>query len=204
MNLKNGATMQYLKANRLRLSIQLFIVCIGIIIFIVAIKPGARRALAKAWQEYSTLSSDIADGDEFRINDVSDTADHSSGTNKNTTWGKMREQLRTDRPVCLSWTEAETGDDFLCYKNTTGEVINIQNIYGVLQSGTEIRGGFDECDSDGANCVAVDSDIIFDDNLENTDDGTLSNPHIDNLDYIRWHTTSVSSPGWLIVCFTFK
>ena len=174
-----------------------------IMVILLMIACGCNLAAAKDWQDYNTLSGDLADGDQFRMMDTSDTTDHAVGTVKNDTWGHMREQLRTDRPVCISWSAPETGDDFLVYKNTTGETITIQNIYGVLQGGTNVVGGFDECNSAGASCAAVDSDITFDGG-EDTDDGTLTNPTIDSLDYIRWHTTTVSSPTWLIVCFTYK
>ena len=107
------------------------------------------------------------------------------------------------KPMCLSWYAPIASDDFLFYKNTIGSTLTIKNIYGVLQSGTNVVGGFDECDSSGASCVAVDSDITFNGG-EDTDDGSLSNPSIDDNDWIRWHTTSVSAPGWFSVCFTFE
>jgi hypothetical protein len=87
-------------------------------------------------------------------------------------------------------------DDFLLWQ--TPFAITITDIKGVLVSGTSVTGGLDECDSNGANCVAVDSDIGFD-GLLDQDDGTLSNPSIDADDWVKWHTTTVSSPGWLSV-----
>jgi len=91
---------------------------------------------------------------------------------------------------------ATTADDFLIWR--TPQAITITNIHGVLQSGTNVVGGLDECDSNGANPVAVDSDITFDGSLD-SDDGSLTNPSIDAGDWIKWHTTSVSSPGYLTV-----
>lgn len=91
-------------------------------------------------------------------------------------------------------------DDFLIWR--TPVAITITNIHGVLQSGTNVVGGLEECDSNGANCTNVDADIAFD-GLLDSDDGSLSNPTIDAGDWIKWHTTSVSSPGWLTVTIYF-
>lgn len=81
--------------------------------------------------------------------------------------------------------------------------ITITKIYGILSSGTNVIGGFDECDSNGANCVPIDSDITFNGSLDQ-DDGSLSNPTVDAGDWIRWHTTSVSSPGYFSVTFEYE
>lgn len=163
----------------------------------------AERA-GKQWQDYTNYSEDIADDDTFLARNISDTTDSATyGSVNEATWGRIREQIRTDRPVCFGKYAFDTDDDFLVVKNTTGETITIQNIYGVLLSGTNVVGGLDECDSDGANCSAVDSDITFNGG-EDTDDGSLSNPSIDSGDWIRWHTTSISSPGYCTICFTFK
>jgi len=100
--------------------------------------------------------------------------------------------------LCKSFTiyNAVTSDDFLIWK--TPVAITITDIHGVLQSGTNVVGGLDECDSDGANPVAVDADITFDGGSDE-DDGSLTNGGIDAGDWIKWHTTSVSSPGYLTV-----
>ena len=170
---------------------------------------------------------------------------------------------------------AIVSDDFLLWQ--TPVVITITDIKGVLQSGTNVVGGLDECDENGANCVAVDSDITFDslsstatsdpsndtngyfydtaggytadeyntsslvilsgtasgnvytiddtavvadridctgDNLYadgvrsgdsymilsmREDDGSLTNGTVAANSWIKWHTTSVSSPGFLTV-----
>jgi len=91
-------------------------------------------------------------------------------------------------------------DDFLLWRAPVA--ITITDIYGVLLTGTNVVGGLDECDSNGANCVAVDSDITFDGSLDQ-DDGTLTNGTIDAGDWIMWHTTSVDSPGYLTVTFEY-
>ncbi len=97
--------------------------------------------------------------------------------------------------------EASTDDDFLLWK--TPVAITITHINGVLLSGTNVVGGLDECDSAGANPAVVDADITFNGGND-ADDGTLTNPSIDANDWVKWHTTSVSSPGFLTVTVTYE
>jgi len=96
---------------------------------------------------------------------------------------------------------ASPGDDFLLWR--TPQAIRIIHIHGVLLTGTNVVGGLDECDENGANAVAVDSDITFNGGLD-SDDGSLTNPDIDPGDWIKWHTTSVSSPGYLTVTVYYQ
>ena len=100
-------------------------------------------------------------------------------------------------PLCFIINAASASDDFLLFK--APEALTITHIYGVLLAGTNVVGGLDECDSNGANCAAVDSDITFN-GSEDADDGSLSNPSIDQNDWVKWHTTSSSSPGYLTIC----
>ena len=53
-------------------------------------------------------------------------------------------------------------DDFMHFRAPAN--MTITYIRGILQSGVDsnVVGGFDECDANGAACVAVDSDITFD------------------------------------------
>lgn len=97
--------------------------------------------------------------------------------------------------------EPTATDDFLIWR--TPVAITIIAIHGVLLTGTNVIGGIDECDSNGANCVAVDSDITFNGSLD-SDDGSLTNATIDAGDWIRWHTTSVDAPGYLTVTIYFQ
>lgn len=92
-------------------------------------------------------------------------------------------------------------DDFLLWR--TPIAITITDIFGVLQSGTSVIGGLDECDANGANPVAVDADITFDGGLDQ-DDGALTNGSIDAGDWVRWHTTSVVAPGYLTVTIYYE
>lgn len=97
--------------------------------------------------------------------------------------------------------EPTASDDFLIWR--TPYAITITAIHGVLLTGTNVIGGIDECDSNGANCVAVDADITFNGSLD-SDDGSLTNGAIDAGDWIRWHTTSVDAPGYLTVTIYFQ
>jgi hypothetical protein len=97
--------------------------------------------------------------------------------------------------------EPTASDDFLIWRTPTA--ITITAIHGVLLTGTNVIGGVDECDSNGANCVAVDADITFNGSLD-SDDGSLTNGAIDAGDWIRWHTTSVDAPGYLTVTIYFQ
>ena len=73
--------------------------------------------------------------------------------------------------------EAISSDDFLIW--LIPMAITITDIKGVLQSGINVVGGLDECNSNGADCVAVDSDITFD-SLTST---ATSDPYNDNNGY---------------------
>jgi hypothetical protein len=74
----------------------------------------------------------------------------------------------------------------------TPAAITITRVNVVQVGATNVVGHLDECDSNGANCTAVDSGDITADGLNDADDGALSNASIDANDWIGWHTTSVS------------
>jgi len=210
------------------------------------------------------------DGDSNGAIDI-----NKGGTNSTTVIG-ARSNLEIDSPnKSIVINEAIASDDFLIW--LTPVAITITDIKGVLQSGTNVIGGLDECNSNGADCVAVDSDITFDSlsstttsdpsndingyfydtaggyttdeydscslvllsgtaegdvfTIDNTavvanridctgdnlyaagvrsgdsyrilcnreDDGSLTDGTITANSWIRWHTTSVSSPGFLTV-----
>ena len=155
---------------------------------------------AATWQSYSELASgSIADGDDVLIRDVSDLSMDASGTVKRYAWSSIKDSLPLGTGFAVNGLTAS--DDFLIFKAPID--LTVKAIHGVLQSGTNVVGGFDECDSNGANCVAIDSDITFNGG-DDADDGSLSNASIDAGDWIRWHTTSVSSPGYFTVRLTFK
>jgi len=70
--------------------------------------------------------------------------------------------------------------------------ITIRKIKVYASGGTNIVGGLQECDANGASCAAVDSDITATAGTTANDDGTLSNATIDADDQLQWLTTSVS------------
>jgi hypothetical protein len=102
---------------------------------------------------------------------------------------------------CVTINAATASSDFLVERFPMAITINAVH---VMQLGaTNVIGGLDECDGNGANCAAVDSDITAESTNSN-DDGTLSNPSIDAGDWIQWHTTSVSGTNTQVgVCFDY-
>ena len=113
------------------------------------------------------------------------------GVVDNVSGGSMGEQSKS-----FAIYGALASDDFLLWR--TPVAITITHIHGVLLTGTNVVGGVDECDANGANPVAVDADITFDGGLD-SDDGGLTNPEVDAGDWVKWHTTSVNVPGYLTV-----
>lgn len=82
--------------------------------------------------------------------------------------------------------------------------ITIRQIRVLTTSGTNVIGGLDEADADGANAVAIDSDITGLAGTTATDDGALNNPTVDANDQLNWHTTSISgTPTVLTVTVYF-
>ena len=76
--------------------------------------------------------------------------------------------------------------------------ITITAVHGLaIGDGTNVVGNFDECDGNGGNAVAIDSDMTLTSTV--TSDTELSNASIDAGDYIQWHTTSVSGTNSQIV-----
>ena len=76
--------------------------------------------------------------------------------------------------------------------------ITITAVHGLaIGDGTNVVGNFDECDGNGGNAVAIDSDMTLTSTV--TSDTDLSNASIDAGDYIQWHTTSVSGTNSQIV-----
>ena len=80
--------------------------------------------------------------------------------------------------------------------------ITITAVHGLAIGGTNVVGNFDECDGNGGNAVAIDSDMTLTSTV--TTDTELSNASIDAGDYIQWHTTSVSgSNSQIVVTFDY-
>jgi len=107
------------------------------------------------------------DGDSNGATDI-----NKGGTNATTVSG-TRSNFEIDSPSkSFIINEAITSDDFLIW--LTPVAITITDIKGVLQSGINVVGGLDECNSNGADCVAVDSDITFDSLTSTTTETPLS------------------------------
>ena len=70
--------------------------------------------------------------------------------------------------------------------------MTIKQIRVLCVGGTNVIGGLDEADANGASPVAVDSDITASAGTTATDDGVLTNPTIAANNMLQWHTTSVS------------
>ena len=82
--------------------------------------------------------------------------------------------------------------------------VTITAIHVLTTGGTNVIGGLDEGDSNGANIVAVDSDITGTAGTMAADDGTLTNPTIASGGTVNWHTTSVSGTNTsLMVTFEY-
>jgi len=93
--------------------------------------------------------------------DSNGAIDINKGGTNSTTINGTRSNLEIDSPSkSFIIDSAITSDDFLIW--LTPIAITITDIKGVLQNGINVVGGLDECNSNGADCVAVDSDITFD------------------------------------------
>ncbi len=90
---------------------------------------------------------------------------------------------------------ATADSDFILWR--APYAITITAVHGLAIGGTNVVGNFDECDGNGGNAVAIDSDMTLTSTV--TTDTELSNASIDAGDFIRWHTTSVSGSNSQIV-----
>lgn len=82
--------------------------------------------------------------------------------------------------------------------------MTIVAINAIVQGTTSVTGQLQECNSTGASCADLDSDIVADADGA-ADDGTLTDSAIASGAWLRWKTTSVSgTPTFLTVTFTFR
>lgn len=92
-------------------------------------------------------------------------------------------------------------DDFPIWRTPTA--ITITAIHVLCLGGTNVVGGLDECDGDGANAAAICSDITA--TAGTMAAGTVTNGSVDAGDVIAWHTTSVSgTPTSVTVTFEYE
>jgi hypothetical protein len=74
----------------------------------------------------------------------------------------------------------------------------------IVQGTTSATGQIQECDSAGANCADLDSDIVCDADGA-ADDGTLTDSAIASGAWLRWKTTSLSgTPTFLTVTVRYS
>lgn len=93
-------------------------------------------------------------------------------------------------------------DDYPVWR--TPYAITIRAIHVLCVGGTNVVGGLDEADGNGASSAAVDSDITGSAGTNANDDGALSNPTLDAGDYLMWHTTSISgTPTSVTITFEY-
>lgn len=93
-------------------------------------------------------------------------------------------------------------DDINLLKAPYGMTISAINC--IVQGTTSVTGQLQECDSAGANCADLDSDITCDADGA-ADDGSLTDSAIAANGWLRWKTTSVSgTPTFLTVTVTYS
>jgi hypothetical protein len=117
-------------------------------------------------------------------------------------YGGAKRALPSIKHMSFVMPAPVAGDDFLLMKAPYG--MTILTIKGVLAGSTNVVGQLQECDSSGASCADLDSDITFNGG-EDADDGTLTDSTITSGNWIAWKTTSVSAtPTFLTVTVTYR
>src|SRR5574343_1393744 len=82
--------------------------------------------------------------------------------------------------------------------------MTILGINCIVQGTTSVTGQLQECDSAGANCADLDSDIVCDADGA-ADDGSLTDSAIASGGWLRWKTTSLSgTPTFLTVTVRYS
>lgn len=152
-------------------------------------------ALAFGQTELPDMTEDTSPGSDslyYSVDDPSGTPADRKVTGAN---------LLGTKSISIVLTSTATAStDFLVGR--IPRTIQVTNVHCVALSGT-LSGQFEECNSSGASCTVIDADISCDGGLD-SDDGSLSNDSIDAGDWIKWHTTSVSSPGYTTITLYYK
>ncbi len=103
--------------------------------------------------------------------------------------------------VSVTIPAPSTDDDINLLKAPYGMTITAINC--IVQGTTSATGQLQECDSAGANCADLDSDIVCDADGA-ADDGSLTDSAIASGGWLRWKTTSLSgTPTFLTVTATY-
>jgi hypothetical protein len=117
-------------------------------------------------------------------------------------YGGAKRALPSIKHVSFVMPAPVATDDFILMKAPYG--MTILTIKGVLAGTTNVVGQLQECDSSGASCADLDSDITFNGG-EDADDGTLTDSTITSGNWIAWKTTSISgTPTFLTVTVTYR
>lgn len=117
-------------------------------------------------------------------------------------YGDAAYELHAWRQKSFVIISPTASDDYVMFR--TPYAITIKAIHVLCTGGTNIIGGLDEGDSNGANVVAVDSDITASAGTMAADDGSLTNPTIASGGTVNWHTTSISgTPTAVMVTFDY-
>jgi hypothetical protein len=117
-------------------------------------------------------------------------------------YGGAKRALPSIKHVSFVMPAPVETDDFILMKAPYG--MTILTIKGVLAGTTNVVGQLQECNSSGASCADLDSDITFNGG-EDADDGTLTDSTITSGNWIAWKTTSISgTPTFLTVTVTYR
>lgn len=157
---------------------------------------------------YAPLADPVFTGSMQVPNGASPTVDAAGEVAVDTTtdqfqfYGAAKRALPSIQHISFVIPAPAATDDMLLMKAPFG--MTILTIRGVLQGTTNVIGQLQECNSSGASCVDLDSDITFDGG-EDADDGTLTDNTIASGNWIAWKTTSVSgTPTFLTITVTYR
>jgi hypothetical protein len=117
-------------------------------------------------------------------------------------YGAAKRALPSIQSMSIVIPAPATTDDINIMKAPYG--MTIVGIDAIVQGTTSATGQLQECDSTGASCADLDSDIVADADGA-ADDGSLTDSTIASGAWIRWKTTSVSgTPTFLTVTVRYR
>jgi hypothetical protein len=117
-------------------------------------------------------------------------------------YGAAKRALPSIQSMSFVIPAPATTDDINVMKAPYG--MTILGIDAIVQGTTSATGQLQECDSTGASCTDLDSDIVADADGA-ADDGTLTDSAIASGAWLRWKTTSVSgTPTFLTVTVRYR
>jgi hypothetical protein len=117
-------------------------------------------------------------------------------------YGAAKRALPSIQSMSFVIPAPATTDDINVMKAPYG--MTILGIDAIVQGTTSATGQLQECDSTGASCTDLDSDIVADADGA-ADDGTFTDSTIASGAWLRWKTTSVSgTPTFLTVTVRYR